>query len=91
MLGRGSYGQVAQAIDQQAGRSDAFVAIKRISTPFDQEVDAVRLFREIHVLRRLRGHDCVIQLLNVIQPPSDNLDEFNDVYLVFECKSAVPH
>ncbi len=85
MLGRGSYGEVAQALDLHRGK--ASVAIKRIQSPFEQVVDAVRLFREIHILRRLKGHECVIDLLDVIQPPSDNLEEFNDLYLVFECKS----
>jgi hypothetical protein len=89
ILGRGSYGQVAQAVDLRQGRPDAFVAIKRIQSPFDQQVDAVRLFREIHILRRLRGHECIIQLLDVVQPPSEDLDDFNDLYLVFECKLAV--
>jgi Protein kinase domain len=86
MLGRGSYGAVAQAIDLSQGRRDAFVAIKRIQSPFDQEVDAVRLYREIHILRRMRGHECIIQLLDIVQPPTDDLDDFHDLYLVFECK-----
>lgn len=85
ILGRGSYGEVAQALDLSQGRPDAYVAIKRIQSPFDQEVDAVRLFREIHILRRLRGHECIIQLLDVVQPPSDDLDDFHDLYMVFEC------
>ena len=88
MLGRGSYGEVAQALDLYQGKTDAYVAIKRIQSPFDQEVDAVRLFREIHILRRLRGHECVIQLLDVVQPPSEDLNDFHDLYLVFECKYA---
>jgi mitogen-activated protein kinase 1/3 len=86
MLGRGSYGEVAHALDLHQNKADAFVAIKRIQSPFDQEVDAVRLFREIHILRRLRGHECIIQLLDVVQPPSEDLDDFHDLYLVFECK-----
>jgi hypothetical protein len=90
ILGRGSYGEVAQAVDRDAGRPDAYVAIKRIQSPFDQQVDAVRLYREVHILRRMRGHECIIQLLDVIQPPSDDLDDFNDLYLVFECKFLVP-
>lgn len=88
MLGRGSYGEVAQAIDLKQGRADAFVAIKRIRSPFDQEIDSVRLFREIHLLRRLRGHECIIQLLDVVQPPTDDLADFHDLYLVFECESC---
>lgn len=84
ILGRGSYGEVAQAVDKYAGRPDAYVAIKRILSPFDQEIDAVRLYREIHILRRLRGHRCIINLLDIVQPPTDDLDDFHDLYLVFE-------
>lgn len=83
MLGRGSYGEVAQAKDVWTGE---FVAIKRITSAFDQEVDAIRLYREMHILRGLRGHECIIQLLNVVQPPSEDLNDFYDLYLVFECK-----
>ena len=81
MLGRGSYGEVAQAKDKV---TDDTVAIKRITSAFEQEVDAIRLYREIHILRRLRGHECIIQLLDVVQPP--NFEDFHDLYLVFECK-----
>ena len=66
ILGRGSYGQVAQAVDLNAGSPDAFVAIKRIQSPFDEEVDAIRLYREMYILRQMRGHECVIQLLDVV-------------------------
>jgi mitogen-activated protein kinase 1/3 len=81
MLGRGSYGEVAQAQDSATKQT---VAIKRITSAFDQEVDAIRLYREIHILRQLRGHDCIINLIDVVEPP--NFEEFNDLYLVFECK-----
>lgn len=109
MLGKGSYGEVAQAIDRHAVslqekttnppenqesesksklplyyRNSTSVAVKRISKAFDQEVDAVRLFREMHILRRLRGHECIIQLVDVVQPRSADLSLFNDLYLVFE-------
>lgn len=82
MLGRGSYGQVAQAKDNVTGK---FVAIKRITSAFEQEVDAIRLYREMHILRRLRGHECIIGLLDVVQPPSDDINDFHELYLVFEC------
>ena len=87
MLGRGSYGEVAQALDLHRGNLS--VAIKRIQSPFEQEVDAVRLYREIHILRQLKGHECVVDLLDVIRPPSDELEDFHDLYLVFECKCHV--
>lgn len=106
ILGRGSYGEVAQAVDRHAVvlqeralsqqqhshqsnlpiyyRNSKYVAVKKISKAFDQEVDAVRLFREMHILRRLRGHECIIQLVDVVQPRSSDLSQFNDLYLVFE-------
>lgn len=90
ILGRGSYGEVAQAVDKYAGHPDAYVAIKRILSPFDQEIDAIRLYREIHILRRLKGHNCIINLLDVVQPPTNDLDDFHDLYLVFECTLQFP-
>lgn len=103
ILGRGSYGEVAQAKDlayrpaqsptnfppghpshvheqhHPAEPEDThdypdnhghgpYVAVKRIAGAFDQEIDAVRLYREMHILRRLKGHDCIINLLDVVEP-----------------------
>ena len=112
ILGRGSYGEVAQAKDlayrpvhsptnlppghpshvheqhhsAQNGEEETslepedthdypdnhghgpYVAVKRIAGAFDQEIDAVRLYREMHILRRLKGHDCIINLLDVVEP-----------------------
>ena len=95
MLGRGSYGEVAQSVDLQARdaiqhstnsapphKNASYVAVKRISNVFDQEVDAVRLFREMHILRRLKGHANIIKLIDVIQPR--DREDFNELYLVFE-------
>ena len=83
MLGRGSYGEVAQARDTL---TKELVAINRITSAFEQEVDAIRLYREIHILRQLRGHECIINLIDVVQPL--NLEEFHELYLVFECESV---
>lgn len=90
ILGRGSYGEVAQARDIEASKNlkpgdpPKYVAIKKIAMAFDQEVDALRFYREIHLLRMLRGHDCIIQLIDMIAPESENIEDFNDIYLVFE-------
>lgn len=86
ILGCGSYGQVAQAKDLQSPNGAKFVAIKRITTAFEQEVDALRFFRELHLLRRLKGHDCIIQLVDAIAPNFDKNKSLDDIYLVFECK-----
>ncbi|CAM9537146.1 unnamed protein product, partial [Phaeothamnion confervicola] len=77
-LGHGSYGEVAEAYDRLDNRR---VAIKRIQNIFDQEVDAKRIYREMHILRHLR-HDKVIWLLDVIKPR--DYKSFRDLYLVFE-------
>ena len=105
ILGRGSYGEVAQAIDRRKTKANhgdvAYVAIKRIQSPFEQQLDAIRLYREIHILRRIkeggegtinssvqsqprRHHDCIIQLVDVVQPAA--LNDFHELYLVFECR-----
>ena len=94
ILGRGSYGEVAQARDKYSealsrNGEEKFVAIKKITTAFEQEVDSLRLFREIHILRKLRGHECIIQLLDVVAPDSESIDDLHDLYLVFECKFVV--
>lgn len=78
LVGKGSYGQVAEAFDTVRQKK---VAIKKIINVFDQEIDCKRLYREIHILRRL-DHPQVIKLLDVIPP--ENYESFNDLYLVFE-------
>jgi mitogen-activated protein kinase 1/3 len=78
LLGKGSYGQVAEAFDTVRQKK---VAIKKIMNVFDQEIDCKRLYREIYILRRL-NHPQVIHLLDVVPP--DNYETFTDLYLVFE-------
>lgn len=48
LLGSGSYGQVAQAIQLTTGKR---VAIKRMSNLFIDDVDGKRMLREIVLLR----------------------------------------
>lgn len=50
LLGKGSYGQVAEAFDTVRQKK---VAIKKIINVFDQEIDCKRLYREIYILRHL--------------------------------------
>ncbi|KAL4164868.1 hypothetical protein KRP22_003609 [Phytophthora ramorum] len=78
LLGKGSYGQVAEAFDTERQKK---VAIKKIINVFDQEIDCKRLYREIYILRRL-NHPQVINLIDVIPP--ENYDTFTDLYLVFD-------
>lgn len=48
ILGKGSYGQVAQAVDIVTGNT---IAIKRMSDIFNDAIDAKRAYREMHILR----------------------------------------
>ncbi|RLN97853.1 hypothetical protein BBJ28_00012059 [Nothophytophthora sp. Chile5] len=78
LMGKGSYGQVAEAFDTELQKK---VAIKKIINVFDQEIDCKRLYREIYILRHL-SHPQVINLIDVIPP--ENYETFTDLYLVFE-------
>ena len=78
MLGSGSYGDVAGAYDRLRKRR---VAIKRVEDVFCNSVDAMRLVREMTILRQLQ-HSNTSTLLDVILPPCK--DTFTTLYLVFE-------
>lgn len=80
ILGKGSYGEVAEAIDLENKRRK--VAIKRMPDILEDETDAKRMFREIYILRRLR-HPHVCHLIDIIRPAKD-IWRFKDVYMVFE-------
>lgn len=62
-LGRGSYGEVAEAISHK--NLDARCAIKQMERIFDEKTDAKRAYREIHILRQLQ-HPNIIGLLDVV-------------------------
>jgi serine/threonine protein kinase len=64
LLGKGSYGVVAEAIDLS---TNCKVAIKRIQNIFDQKTGAKRMCREIRILRNIR-HPHTVRLLNIICP-----------------------
>ena len=88
VVGKGSYGEVAEAIDKKCNNRK--VAIKRLLNIFTDKsesgqptTDIKRLYREIHILKNL-NHPQVIQLLDVICPYLDNkhIDQFLDSNLV---------
>lgn len=90
-LGKGSYGQVAKAVDRASGK---YVAIKQMKRIFDEPTDAKRAYREMHILRHLK-HPSIVALLDAI---SSTIDEsylnsmatqriprnLGNLYLVFE-------
>jgi mitogen-activated protein kinase 1/3 len=78
VIGQGSYGQVARAINIETEKK---VAIKRMDDIFDDEIDCKRILREITLLRKLK-HPCIVNLIEML-PPSDP-DKFTTVYMVLE-------
>lgn len=62
LIGKGSYGQVSEAIDNFNNKK---VAIKRMLNIFSEPTDAKRAYREIHILRQLK-HNNIIDLKDVL-------------------------
>lgn len=62
ILGKGSYGKVAEATDKTTGTK---VAIKQMEKIFDDRTDAKRAYREMHILRHLI-HPNIVGLFDVI-------------------------
>jgi serine/threonine protein kinase len=67
LLGKGSYGAVALATDRFHAETNKKVAIKQMKNIFDEQTDAKRAYREMHILRHLR-HPNIIFLSDVISP-----------------------
>ncbi len=72
ILGRGSYGEVAEAISHR--NQNARVAVKQMERIFDEKTDAKRAYREMHILRHL-SHPNIIGLLDVIFTEVRSADE----------------
>eukprot|EP00887_Chlorella_sp_A99_P007169 scaffold2.g7169.t1 len=85
VIGKGSYGVVASAVDQFTGEK---VAIKKITNVFDHVSDATRILREIKLLRLLR-HPDIVEIKHIMLPPSPR--EFKDIYVVFELMETDLH
>jgi mitogen-activated protein kinase 1/3 len=78
VIGKGSYGNVYEAIEKSTGRR---VAIKKILYLFNDKTDCKRILREVRLLRYLHSK-YVIELINILEPK--NLDTFNSIYLVLD-------
>ncbi len=88
-LGKGAYGVVCAARDLRGGAgSKARLAIKKIKRAFDNTIDARRTLREIRILRHFGSHENIIELKDVMRPPSV---PFEDVYLVYELMDTDLH
>ena len=49
---------------------------------FGNEIDAKRLLRELVILRTLRDHEAIVDLIDIL-PPED-INDFDTIILVFE-------
>lgn len=78
-IGNGAQGIVCSAYNTRLQQS---VAIKKLCRPFQNVIQAKRAYRELKLLKVV-NHNNIISLLDVFTP-SDNLEEFQDVYLVTE-------
>ncbi|KDP38056.1 hypothetical protein JCGZ_04699 [Jatropha curcas] len=85
VIGKGSYGVVASAIDTHTGEK---VAIKKMNNIFEHVSDATRILREIKLLRLLR-HPDIVEIKHIMLPPSPR--EFKDIYVVFELMESDLH
>ncbi|KAL6500038.1 Mitogen-activated protein kinase 9 [Orobanche gracilis] len=85
VVGKGSYGVVAAAVDTHTGKK---VAIKKINNIFDHVSEATRILREIKLLRLLR-HPDIVEIKHIMLPPCRR--EFKDIYVVFELMETDLH
>ncbi|KAJ4917914.1 Mitogen-activated protein kinase 18 [Raphanus sativus] len=85
VIGRGSYGVVCAAVDTHTGEK---VAIKKINNVFEHISDALRMLREVKLLRLLR-HPDIVEIKSIMLPPSKR--EFRDIYVVFELMESDLH
>ncbi|KAI3695302.1 hypothetical protein L1987_78297 [Smallanthus sonchifolius] len=85
IIGKGSYGVVCAAVDTQTGEK---VAIKKITNIFEHSSDAIRILREIKLLRLLR-HPDIVAIKCILMPPSRK--DFKDIYVVFELMESDLH
>lgn len=85
MIGKGSYGVVCAALDNQTGKR---VAIKKVKNVFDNDADATRVLREIKLLRLLQ-HPGIVKILHIMLPP--NHRDFREIFIVFELMESDLH
>ncbi|KAM0070942.1 putative mitogen-activated protein kinase CMGC-MAPK family [Helianthus debilis subsp. tardiflorus] len=85
IIGKGSYGVVCSAVDTHTGEK---VAIKKITDIFEHASDAIRILREIKLLRLLR-HPDIVEIKRIMLPPSRRA--FKDIYVVFELMESDLH
>lgn len=64
------------------------MAIKRVANVFKHKSDAIRILREMMLLRHLK-HPDIVEIKHVMLPPSPT--DFDDIYIVFELMDCDLH
>ena len=75
-IGSGAYGVVISARDTRLNEK---IAVNRIPRAFDSKDSALRVLREVRLLRHFSDHQNIVSLIHLQQPPS--LDDLVDVYI----------
>ena len=85
-IGRGAYGQVCSALNEETKKK---VAIKKVTNAFEDLIDAKRILREIKLLRHF-DHENVVGILDLIEPKVED-GSFEDVYIVSDLMDTDLH
>jgi len=80
IIGKGSYGYVAKAVRKN---DNSYVAIKKIVNLFQTLPETRRILREIVLLKNCK-HPNIVHMLEVLIPKRQNLDNFDQIYLITE-------
>lgn len=90
-VGTGAYGVVVSAEDTSTPGPEGqplYVAIKKVPNAFNDLTDALRILREIRLLRHFH-HENIISIVDLGPPPSK--DNFEDVYIMSELMETDLH
>ena len=82
-VGRGSQGIIWSALDSSNDPPQREVAVRRVEHGMEQLAAAKRLLRELRLLKTVK-HPNIIQLYDIMLPPSTNVLLWKHVYVVYE-------
>lgn len=83
-VGSGAYGKVASFLDTRTGDK---IAVKKVTSAFDNLVDGKRILREVKLLRLL-NHPNIIRIFDMYPPESP---DFDDIYIVTDLMDTDLH
>jgi len=86
-IGAGAYGLLCAATDTV---ENVTVAVKKIKDAFDDAIDCKRTLREVRLLQHF-AHENVLNLRDIMLPPTGQIDQWKDIYLVLELMDTDLH